>query len=124
MEDVTWLESGTLYGKPVNWLGCEVTCGTKQEWKVGVSPAISENESIDAYNHNLVIMLDPYDSSGGACSGGFHQSDNPMSHRIVATIKRYHENRLQSEDQVVVVGGLMGSFALYGEYRNRRHKGC
>lgn len=114
MAEITWLDEGKLYGKPETWLGCEVTCGTKQNWSLGVTPALTEGEGIEAYKHNLVISMNPEDSSGGACTGGFHDSDNPFAHKMVATIKRYHNYTLQTIDEVVVVGGVMSHYALSG----------
>ena len=115
MAEITWLDNGQLYGKPETWLGCEVTCGTKQKWSIGITPALAEDEGIEAYKHSLVISMNPKDSSGGTCTGGFKDSDNPFAHKMVATIRRYHNYVLQTMDEVIVVGGVMSHYALSGQ---------
>ena len=125
-EDITWIKEGTLKGKPSVVAGCETVCGTKQTWKVGVTPAlITEGKSnreiisqIEANVHQFVIKHSAKDSSGGACTGSYH-SDDELAHKFEATIKHSRRGqRLIKDSELMVVGGGMTYFPItsYGSY--------
>ena len=113
--DITWVASGTLYGKPTIVLGCETLCGTKQKWNIGFTPPIGSTNEIEAYKHQLVIHHDALDSSGGFCASKFHRKDEGR-HKFIATIRQYRDSKLvQQPTEIPIVGGTMAFFPLNGE---------
>ena len=112
-DDITWLGEGELYGKPVVKGGCEFTCGTKQIWKVGVTPPIKTQgltkkeiyKQIKPLQNQIVIQHIAKDSSGGTCTGGYH-TDMESTHKFQVGYKQtYKGKRTIKDSQYYVVGG-------------------
>ena len=99
---VTWIEEGEFYGHPKKAGPVEITCGTRHEWKLGVSPdVVSKSRSlglplpkkeiwdqVKAYESQLMIELKAYDTSGFGQNYQFTSVSNSM----VATITHFDSN--------------------------------
>ena len=123
---VTWIEEGKFYGK--SW----ATCDTRHDWRVGVTPDIvskdkakglplSKKEMWDqviAYENQLVIELEAYDTSGWTTT---KLRKSGVKNSIVANITHFnmHGKVLESPQQYIISNQYPTNISLNGEGKYR-----
>lgn len=124
--DSTILKSGTLKGKPIyNYglsnFGCETTCGTKQNWSLSISPAITGNKTrikVNKFMSVFTISMDAESTEGGICKGDWEKVSDPAKHQIEVNLKIYDGNTILSNNTYFVRGGSPVSIPIteFGRY--------
>jgi len=123
-KDYKIIGSGTLKGSPSYNLGCETTCGTKQNWELGIylpPKEVRNNVKIKTplYVTNLFVRLDPETTEGGTCTGEWKTAKEPAKHKINVLLKIYGSgNKLLSENEYKVSGiaDVVIPINTYGRY--------
>ena len=120
-QDSTKLKSGTLKGNPSYSLGCETVCGTKQNWSLSISPAITGNRSrikAKKFMSAFTISMNAESTAGGVCTGSWEKVNDPAKHQIEVILKIYDGNTILSNNTYFVRGGSPVSIPIteFGRY--------
>jgi len=123
---VTWIEEGKFYGKS-HW-----ACDTRHDWRVGVTPNIvskdkakglplSKKEMWDqvvAYENQLVIELEAYDTSGWTTT---KLRKTSVKNSIVASITHFdmHGKVLESPQEYIISNQYPTNISINGEGKYR-----
>jgi len=123
---VTWIEEGKFYGK--SW----VTCDTRHDWRLGVTPDIVSKDNVKglplskkemwdqvvAYENQLVIELEAYDTSGWTTT---KLRKSGVKNSIVANITHFnmHGKVLESPQQYIISNQYPTNISLNGEGKYR-----
>jgi hypothetical protein len=122
---VTWIEEGKFYGKSP-W-----TCDTRHDWRVGVTPDIVSKDKakglplpkkemwdqVVAYESQLVIELEAYDTSGWTTK--FQKTS--VTNSMVANITHFnmHGKVLESPQQYIISNQYPTNISLNGKGKYR-----
>tara|TARA_R110001592_G_scaffold333817_4_gene617855 strand:+ start:346 stop:987 length:642 start_codon:yes stop_codon:yes gene_type:complete len=128
-KDYKILGSGTLKGNPtynygIGGDGCETTCGTKQNWELGIYLPPKEVRNLikiktPLYTNNLFVRLNPETTEGGICTGKWKLANEPAKHKIKVSLKIYGVgNKILSENEYKVSGitEVIIPITTYGRY--------
>tara|TARA_Y100000992_G_C21247529_1_gene484095 strand:- start:255 stop:890 length:636 start_codon:yes stop_codon:yes gene_type:complete len=117
--NITWIKSGTLTGKPTVVAGCETLCGTKQYWKIGVTPELPNKRTrflTELYSRSFIISLNAKDTSGGACVSSWSDVEDLSKHSI--TVKVMINDNSEKINEYIVFGieDFLIPITEYGKY--------
>lgn len=125
-QDSTILKSGTLKGKPIyNYgvgnFGCETTCGTKQNWSLSISPAITGSKTrikVNKFMSVFTISMNAESTEGGICKGDWEKVSDLAKHQIEVNLKIFDGNTILSNNSYFVRGGSPVSIPIteFGRY--------
>ena len=123
---VTWIEEGEFYGKSP-W-----TCDTRHDWRLGVTPDIVSKDKVKglplskkemwdqvvAYENQLVIELEAYDTSGWTTTT-FRKTG--VKNSIVASITHFnmHGKVLESPQQYIISNQYPTNISINGKGKYR-----
>ena len=126
---ITWIKSGSLVGNPTyNYgygdSGCETLCGTRQNWKLGITPKIPNINKTriktELYSKSFIIELNPQTTQGGVCRGQWKLASEPNKHKILIELIIYDKsNKILSTNTHTASGGspIVIPISAYGRYR-------
>ena len=117
--EITWVKSGILTGKPTyNYglgdSGCETLCGTKQYWKIGVTPALPNKRTkfiTELNTRGFIISLTAKDTEGGVCKGKWGDVKDLAKHSI--TVNVMIDDDIEGTSEYIVYGG---TFLVFSDY--------
>tara|TARA_R110001632_G_scaffold196053_1_gene317950 strand:+ start:297 stop:920 length:624 start_codon:yes stop_codon:yes gene_type:complete len=123
-KDYKILGTGTLKGNPSYLLGCETTCGTKQNWELGIYLPPKEVTNpmkivTKLFSTNLFVKLNPQTTEGGTCTGDWKSAKEPSKHKINITLEIYVGSKMIAENTYVVSGvaDVVIPINYYGKYQ-------
>ena len=128
-KDYKIIGSGTLKGNPIYNYGfgsdgCETTCGTKQNWELGIYLPPTEVKNpikikTPLYTTNLFVRLNPETTEGGTCTGNWKLAKEPAKHKIKVSLIIYgvgNKILTQNEYKVSGIADIVIPINTYGRY--------
>jgi len=125
--DITWLIDKTITGKPSTLAGCEINCGTKHNWMIGITPAIDSSDitkkgrykikaiwdKVEAYTHQLVVVFNAKTTEGGICTGSW-DSDVTGSHKMKVKVRHHRGGKLHEQTELILINGMKQYVSING----------